>query len=96
MESVSVSELNQQTARVLERIKAGESLQINEYGRPIARISPVGPSTGNALLDQLIKQGRVIPATAPGPIPPVPARTREDGTILLSQVLQEMREDERY
>ena len=40
MESVTVSELNRQTARVLERVKAGESVEISEYGRPVARIMP--------------------------------------------------------
>jgi antitoxin (DNA-binding transcriptional repressor) of toxin-antitoxin stability system len=30
MDSVTVSELNRQTAKVLDRIKAGESLEISE------------------------------------------------------------------
>jgi prevent-host-death family protein len=40
MDSVTVSELNRQTAKVLDRIKAGESLEISEHGRPVARLSP--------------------------------------------------------
>jgi prevent-host-death family protein len=40
MDSVTVSELNRQTAKVLDRIKAGESLEISEYGQPIARLLP--------------------------------------------------------
>jgi len=35
MDSVTVSELNRQTAKALDRIKAGESLEISEYGRRI-------------------------------------------------------------
>ena len=45
MDSVTVSELNRQTAKVLDRIKAGESLEISEYGRPVARLSPAVPTT---------------------------------------------------
>jgi prevent-host-death family protein len=61
MDSVTVSELNGQTARVLDRIKAGESLEISEYGRPIARLLPAMPMTGAPLLDRLIAQGRAVP-----------------------------------
>jgi prevent-host-death family protein len=74
MDSVSVSELNRQTAKVLDRIKAGESLEISEYGRPVARLSPTVPTTGAPLLDRLIVQGRAVPAANAGPIPPTPAR----------------------
>jgi prevent-host-death family protein len=96
METVSVSELNQQTARVLERVKAGESLEISEYGRPIARIVPAAPTTGVPLLDQLIAQGRATPATMPGPIPPTPPRDDRDQGLSLSEVLMQMRDEERY
>ena len=61
MDSVTVSELNRQTAKVLDRIKAGESLEISEYGRPVARLSPAVPTTGAPLLDRLIAQGRAVP-----------------------------------
>src|SRR5690242_21919237 len=60
MESVTVSELNRQTARVLERVKAGESVEISEYGRPVARIMPAAPSTGVPLLDRLIADRKSV------------------------------------
>jgi prevent-host-death family protein len=96
MSMVTVSELNQQTARVLERIKAGESVEVSEYGRLIARIVPVAPVTGVPLLDELIGQGRATPAADPGPIPPTPPRDERDGDVQLSDVLSRMRDDERY
>ena len=96
METVSVSELNQQTARVLDRVKAGESVEISEYGRVIARLTPKAPATGVPLLDALIAQGRAIPATMPGPIPPTPPRDERDQGLSLSEILTQMREDERY
>lgn len=96
MESVTVSELNRQTAKVLDRVKAGESLEISEYGRPIARLSPAVPTTGAPLLDRLIALGRAVPAANAGPIPPTPARDAQQEGVSLSTALAEMRDDERY
>jgi prevent-host-death family protein len=94
--TVTVRELNQQTAKVLERIKAGESLEVSEYGRPVARIIPATPATGAPLLDRLIAQGRALPAMAPGPIPPTPPRDERDEGVSLSAALTQMRDEERY
>jgi prevent-host-death family protein len=96
MDSVTVSELNRQTAKVLDRIKAGESLEISEYGQPIARLLPATPTTGSPLLDRLIAQGRAIPAANLGPIPPTPPRSDSEETVSLSATLAEMRGEERY
>lgn len=41
MATVTRTELNQQTARVLARVEAGEELTVTDRGRPIARLSPV-------------------------------------------------------
>jgi prevent-host-death family protein len=91
-----VSDLNRQTAKVLDRVKAGESVEISEYGRPIARLSPAVPSTGAPLLDRLIAQGKAVPAANSGPIPPTPARDGAEEGVSLSGALAEMRDDERY
>jgi antitoxin (DNA-binding transcriptional repressor) of toxin-antitoxin stability system len=96
METVTVGELNQQTARVLERIKAGETLLITEYGESVARLVPAVPTTGVPLLDQLIAQGRAIPAAAPGPIPPTPPRDEAQDGVSPTDILAQMRADERY
>jgi prevent-host-death family protein len=95
MNSVTVSELNRQTARVLDRVKAGETLEISEYGRPVALILPAIPTTGAPLLDRLIAQGRAVPAANAGPIPPTPRREEEENGSL-SAALAEMRDAERY
>jgi prevent-host-death family protein len=96
MKSVTVSELNRQTAKVLDRVKAGESLEISEYGQPVARLLPAAPTTGSPMLDRLIAQGRAIPATNLGPIPPTPPRGTAPQGVSLSAALAEMRDDERY
>lgn len=41
MADVTRTELNQQTARVLARVQAGEDVTVTDRGRPIARITPV-------------------------------------------------------
>jgi prevent-host-death family protein len=96
MDTVTVSELNRQTAKVLERVKAGESVEISEHGRPVARITPAAPSSGAPLLDRLIAQGRAIPASNLGPIPPTPPRDERDPDVCMSATLVRMRDDERY
>lgn len=96
MATVTVSELNQQTARVLERVKNGEPITITEYGRAIARLVPDAPLTGVPMLDALVAQGRAIPASSPGPIPPTPPREDRDANLNLSELLVRDREEERY
>lgn len=96
MDTVTVSELNRQTAKVLERVKAGETVEISEYGQPVARLMPAAPVTGSPLLDRLIAQGRAIPASNMGPIPPTPPRIETEEGTSLSVALTQMRDDERY
>jgi prevent-host-death family protein len=61
VERISVRELNQQTSKVLARVKTGEVIGVTEHGRVIATIAPV--STGSPTLDRLIAEGRATPAT---------------------------------
>jgi prevent-host-death family protein len=96
MEPVTVSELNRQTAPVLERVKAGESVEIIEYGRPVAPIMPAAPTTGVLMLDRLIAQGRATPTADPGPIPPTPPAGEANEDVSLSTALTQLRDDERY
>jgi prevent-host-death family protein len=96
MDTVSVTELNQQTARVLERVKSGESVEITEHGRSVARLVPAAPTTGVPAHDRLVARGRAVPATAPGPIPPTPQREDQDGDVTLTLELERRRADERY
>lgn len=66
-------------------------------GRRVRRW-PDRPSTTTAapLLDRLIAQGRAIPASNLGPIPPTPARDASDEGVSLSVALAEARDGERY
>ncbi len=90
MGDVPVRELNQDTAGVLSRVKAGEEIDVTERGVVIARLVP---AQRHPLAD-LLASGKLAPATVQGPVPrPTgPVRTdREAGTLL-----RELRDDERY
>ena len=93
MAAVSVTELNQQTAKVLERVKRGESLEIKEHGRSIARIVPVLANA--SVVDRLVSEGRAIAATSTdalfAPVPPAAL-----GAPSLTDALQQARDAERY
>ena len=64
MGTVSKTELNQQTARVLARVAAGEHITVTERGRAIAEISPPRESAW----DRLVAEGKIKPATSRGPL----------------------------
>jgi prevent-host-death family protein len=56
--SVSLRELRQHTSEVLARVRHGETVDVTEYGKLVARIVPV--------LDRLVDAGRVRSAVRPG------------------------------
>ena len=41
MRSISVGELRQNASKYLEDVAAGESIEITDRGRPVARLVPV-------------------------------------------------------
>lgn len=94
MNQVGVRELRQNASALLRRVQAGETLEVTDRGRPVARLVPVklmGP------MDQLIAEGRATAARysleeSLRRFPPVP---RPPGTRPASEILAEMREDER-
>jgi len=56
---VGLRQLGQNVSRVMERIKRGEVLVVTEFGKPIARISPMGEARS---LEEGIAVGDVTPA----------------------------------
>jgi len=85
-----VRELNQNTSGVLARVKRGEQLEITERGTVIARLVPATEDP----LTEMIRSGRLRPATVSGPAP------RPSGPVITDheagELLREMRNDERY
>jgi prevent-host-death family protein len=51
---IGIRELKQQASAVIRRVAAGESIEITDYGHPVARLVPLrgGP------LEQLVAEGR--------------------------------------
>ena len=58
MDRIGVRELRQHASRYLDRVARGESLEVTDRGRPVARLVPV---TSDAWVD-MIASGRVTPA----------------------------------
>jgi prevent-host-death family protein len=88
MAEVPVRELNQDTARVLARVKAGEHVAVTERGRVVAHLVPTSPGA----LGDLVAAGRVLAPTLSGP-PPRPVgrvRTEQEAGALL----RELRDDD--
>ncbi len=59
MVSVGVRELRQRASELLRRVEAGETIEITDRGRPVARIVPT--AEGGAI-ERLIATGRIRPA----------------------------------
>jgi prevent-host-death family protein len=90
MADVPVRELNQHTARVLSRVKAGEQIDITERGTVIARLIPASDHP----LSHLMTSGKLHPATLGGraPRPGGPVATDQES----GRLLRELRDGERY
>lgn len=92
LDPITVTELNQQTATALRRVKAGHAIPITERGKVIAFLTPPPPSvTGNPTIDRWIAEGRLIPAAVPGTILDLlpSAGHVDDGLNLAEAIVQE-------
>lgn len=72
MERVGVRELRQNLSKYLDRVKAGDSLEVTEHGHPVAVLAPLRAS--DDALERLRIQGRLKPAllaweAMPAPVP---------------------------
>lgn len=89
---VGVRELRQNLSVYLDRVKAGETLEVTEHGEPVARLTPRSAKP-MSIIDQMIADGRATPATTDHrtlpPPPKIPGRP-------LSEILLEMRDEEEY
>lgn len=91
--SVGLRELRHNTSEVLARVRHGETIDVTEYGRLVARIVPVRDRQPTPMLDRLIESGRARLAVRPGYRP----RMRpSDGTDRLGDELAALRDEERW
>lgn len=91
MKTIGVRALKQNASAVLADVARGETVRVTVRGRPVAQIVPM--PTGR--LAEMIESGQARPPLiALADLgPPLPARP---GQRPLSEVLAEMRDEERY
>jgi prevent-host-death family protein len=92
MDQISVRELNQNTSAVLAKVRHGQTLEVTDRGRPIARLVPVDESIG--LLERLVAEGKAVPAETVGV--PIPEPVLGDPSVNVAEKLAEAREEERW
>ncbi|MFT4034649.1 MAG: type II toxin-antitoxin system prevent-host-death family antitoxin [Patulibacter sp.] len=91
MKAIGVRELRQQASRYLRDVERGETIEVTDRGRPVARLVPVPASGGVA---DLITSGRISPPTVDLATIGPPSASTADGSTA-SDALRSLREHER-
>lgn len=87
-ESVGIRELKQNASAVIRRVEAGETVVVTHRGVPVATINPIRRSR----LAELEAAGQLRRATRSPQSVPEPI----ESDVSISDVLRQMREEERY
>jgi prevent-host-death family protein len=95
-ESIGIRELRQHASRYVAMAKSGRRIPVTDRGELVAYLVPA--EEPRSVYQQMVAAGQVRPAngdlrTYLRENPPLPA---ESGERTLSEVLQEMRDEERY
>jgi prevent-host-death family protein len=91
-EHVGIRELRQNLSVYVKRVREeGRAYEVTERGEPVARLMPL-EDRPTSLIDEMIADGRIAPATREWREIPTPLAAR--GGKPLSQVVQEMRDEE--
>jgi prevent-host-death family protein len=92
-ESIGIRELRQHASRYVAMAKAGKRVPVTERGKLVAYLVPA--EEPSSILDRLEAAGQLRRARGrlADHLPPPPA---PPGSRPLSEVLQEMRDEERY
>lgn len=86
MERIGVRELRQHASRYLDKVKAGETVEVTVRGQLVALLVP--PAPGVTARERLIADGRLLPASGPLHLPRRAKVSKDSG-----EVLQELREE---
>jgi antitoxin (DNA-binding transcriptional repressor) of toxin-antitoxin stability system len=92
--TVGIRELTRQTSKMIHRAAGGETIVVTEHDEPIAMLVPL-PRTGNPAVDQLIREGKLTPASNPGGIAALLAITPVDATngVDTARIVGDLREE---
>ena len=89
---MGVRELKDGLSRALRQVQEGETVEVTDHGRAIAKIIKAWPSRAQ----QMAAEGRLIPAEEEGDLLDLwPPPSLEPGERLGSEILAELRADER-
>lgn len=88
---VGVRELRQNLSVYLERVLAGERLEVTDRGRPVAMLVPLPAAA--TLVDRLIAEGRAIPASRHLDDLPLRGKAPAGLDAALQQALHDERQD---
>jgi prevent-host-death family protein len=91
MRAIGIRELRQQASRYLRDVQRGETIEVTDRGRPVARLVPVPHDVG---LEELASSGRLVPARGDALELGSPLRPATD-MPLPSETLAAIRSDER-
>jgi len=89
--SVGLRDLRHHTSEVLARVRHGETVDVTEHGRLIARIVPAGEREPTPVLARLVSSGRATLAERPGYRPRMHPGDEADK---LSDALAKLRDEE--
>ncbi len=58
---VGIRELRQNLSVYVDRVKEGETLEVTEHGRPVARLAPIRPKESSPY-ERMLAEGRAVAA----------------------------------
>ncbi len=92
MERIGIRELKQNASTWVARAQSGETIEIANHGRLVARLVPV--TTADTTRETLIATGRLTPATHRGqPFAHTNLIETTPATPSISEILQQQRDD---
>lgn len=89
-----IRELRQNLSRYVDRVKTGETIEVTEHGRLVARLSPASDAATE--LAELEVLGLVVRAPSLDFASLAPPRSPRPGERLPSEILADDRAAERY
>ena len=92
-ERVGIRELRQNLSVYVKRVREeGRAYEVTERGEPVARLTPLEGRPAS-VLEQMIADGRITPATRKWSEMPEPVQLPPGGPTL-SEILQQMRDED--
>jgi prevent-host-death family protein len=91
MTTASIAELKARLSEFLAVARRGDDVVITDRGRPVARLTGLGPAAGDGRMAELVRAGTVRPPQRDRPAGsgvPSPA-VDDDGGLLLDALLRE-------